>query len=497
MNSPMNSPTSSPMSSPMHRHEPLRPALPLAGERVNRPATIAVRSPYDGSLVGEVPACEPTDVDAAVDAARIALRTTPLEPWQRAEILDRAVARLSDPDRTEQLARTIAAEAAKPLKTARVEAQRAIGTFTFAAVEARRLGGEMVPVSASSVGTGKLAFTLRVPVGVVGAISPFNFPLNLVAHKLAPAIAAGCPVVLKPASQTPLSAIALATMLLDECGLPPGYLSVVTGGGSTIGNALVDHAGVAMITFTGSPEVGWGIQARAPRKRVRLELGNNSPVIIEPDADVERAATAISVAGFSHAGQSCISTQRIYVHEDVATRFIDALVPRVQALKVGDPLDPETDVSALISHDEAQRVSTWLEEAVAAGATVLCGGPGTDGALVRPTVLRDVTPDMEVCRTEVFGPVVGIATYRDFDDALALANDTRYGLQAAVYTADLGRALHAARTLDFGGVLINETPTWRADQMPYGGVRDSGNTREGPHWTVQEMTEQRLVVIHG
>jgi acyl-CoA reductase-like NAD-dependent aldehyde dehydrogenase len=447
--------------------------------------------------VGGVPELGAADVDRAVRTAREALASQPLEPWQRAAVLDRAVTLLSEPERSEALARTIAAEAAKPLKTARVEAQRAIGTFTFAAVEARRLAGEMVPVAASPVGSGKLAFTLRVPIGVVGAIAPFNFPLNLVAHKVAPAIAAGCPVVLKPASQTPLTALLLATMLVEECGLPAGYLHVVTGGGGTVGNALVDHPDVAMITFTGSPEVGWAIQARAPRKRVRLELGNNSPVIIEPDADIERAASAISVAGFSHAGQSCISTQRIYVHESVARRFTDALVPRVEALVVGDPLDPDTDVSALINRSEAERVSAWLEEAVAGGARVLCGGPGVVGSVVRPTVLSGVTPDMQVCRNEVFGPVVGIATYTDFDDAVRLANDTRYGLQAAVYTSDLGRALTAARSLDFGGVIINETPTWRADQMPYGGLRDSGNTREGPHWTVQEMTESRLVVIHG
>lgn len=482
----------------MTRPEPPPGSAPgSAPEPAPEPGFVTVRSPWDGSVVGGVPELSVADVDRAVRTAHQALATQPLEPWQRAAVLDRAVSLLSDPERSEGLARTIAAEAAKPLKTARVEAQRAVGTFTFAAVEARRLAGEMVPVSASAVGSGKLAFTLRVPIGVVGAISPFNFPLNLVAHKVAPAIAAGCPVVLKPASQTPLTALLLATMLVEECGLPAGYLQVVTGGGGTVGTALVDHPDVAMITFTGSPEVGWAIQARAPRKRVRLELGNNSPVIIEPDADIERAASAISVAGFSHAGQSCISTQRIYVHESVARRFTDELVPRVEALVVGDPLDPATDVSALINRSEAERVSAWLDEAVAAGARVLCGGPGVDGSVVRPTVLSGVTPDMQVCRSEVFGPVVGIATYTDFDDAVRLANDTRYGLQAAVYTSNLGRALTAARSLDFGGVIINETPTWRADQMPYGGVRDSGNTREGPHWTVQEMTEQRLVVIHG
>jgi acyl-CoA reductase-like NAD-dependent aldehyde dehydrogenase len=352
----------------------------------------------------------------------------------------------------------------------------------------------MVPLDAADVGEGKLGFTLRVPVGVVGAISPFNFPLNLVAHKLAPAIAAGCPVVLKPASQTPLSAIALAELLLDECGLPAGHLSVVTGGGGTVGNAIVDDPDIALITFTGSPEVGWGIRARAPHKKVGLELGNNAPVIVQPDGDVTTAATKISVAGFSHAGQSCISTQRIYLHEEIADAFLDVLLPRVDALVVGDPLDEATDVSALISRGERDRVESWIDEAVAAGAKVAGGGTERNGVLA-PTVLTNVQPDMKVCSQEVFGPVVAVQTYTEVDDAFDLANETRYGLQAAIFTRDLPLALRAARELDFGGVLVNEVPTWRADQMPYGGVRDSGNTREGPHYAVHEMTEARLVVL--
>ena len=454
--------------------------------------TIAVRSPYDGSEIGVVPASTPADVDQAVGAAKAALTSEPLPPWRRAEILEAAARLLAE--RTEAFATTIAQEAAKPIKTARIEAQRAVGTFTFAAVEARRLAGDVVPTESSSVGEGKLAFTLRVPVGVVGAISPFNFPLNLVAHKLAPAIAAGCPVVLKPATQTPLSAIALAELLRAECGLPPEYLHVVTGSGSTVGNALVEHDDVAYVSFTGSAEVGWGIATRAPRKKVRLELGNNAPVIIEPDADWDKAARAISVAGFSHAGQSCISVQRVYVHDDVADRFCAALAKLVGDLVVGDPLDDRTDVSSLITTGDRDRVKSWIEDAVAGGAEILTGGDVRDG-LLAPTVLRGVTPDMKICRDEVFGPVVGVQTYRTLDEALALSNDTRYGLQAGIYTSSLATALRAARELDFGGVLVNEVPTWRADQMPYGGVRESGNTREGPAYAVREMTEERLVVI--
>ncbi|MGH9040213.1 MAG: aldehyde dehydrogenase family protein [Acidimicrobiia bacterium] len=471
-------------------------AVPIADERFTGVETDAlpVRSPYDGSEIGRVPACGAAEVDRAVVAARAALDSGPLPAWRRAEILDRAAALLGE--KVEAMAAIIAAEAAKPIKTARVEAKRAISTFTFAAAEARRLTGEMVPMEASDVGEGKLAFTLRVPIGVVGAISPFNFPLNLVAHKLAPAIAAGCPVVLKPASQTPLSAIALANLLLDEAGLPAGWLSVVTGKGSVVGEGLVQHPGIAMITFTGSPEVGWDIRAKAARKKVSLELGNNSPVLIEADGDWETAAKKIAVAGFSHAGQSCISTQRVLVHSSVANAFTDRLVSLVEDLVVGDPMDEATDVSALISEGDRDRVQSWIEEAEAGGAKVLAGGEVRDGVLA-PTVLAGVRPEMKVCSQEVFGPVVAIATYDALDDALALANDTRYGLQAAIFTSNLSAALRAARELDYGGVLINEVPTWRADQMPYGGVRDSGNTREGPHYSVQEMTEQRLVVVQG
>jgi acyl-CoA reductase-like NAD-dependent aldehyde dehydrogenase len=469
--------------------------VPIGGEAVTTGEWIEVRAPYDDALLGRVPKCGPEQVDAAVRAAKTALDAGPPPAWKRAEILDRAAQIVAS--RTDELARVIATEAAKPMKTARVEAQRCVSTFTFAAVAARTLAGDMVPMDASAAGEGKLGFTLRMPIGVVGAISPFNFPLNLVAHKLAPAIAAGCPVVLKPASQTPLSALTLAQILLEECGLPAGRLNVVTGGGGTVGNAIVDHPDIALITFTGSPPVGWGIKARAPRKKVGLELGNNAPLIIEPSADVETAAQKVSVGGFSHAGQSCISTQRIYVHESVRERFLDALVPLVEGLVVGDPLDEKTDVSALISKGERDRVQSWVDDAVAAGAEILAGGKVREDGVLAPTVLGDVTPDMRVSADELFGPVVGVATYTDLDDALRLANDSRYGLQAAIFTADLGDALRAARTLDYGGVLVNEVPTFRADQQPYGGNRDSGNTREGPQWAVREMTEERLIILQG
>jgi acyl-CoA reductase-like NAD-dependent aldehyde dehydrogenase len=450
-----------------------------------------VRSPYDNRLVAIVPSGGAGDVDQAVQAARAALDRDDFPRADRAALLDRAGAALLD--RVDDIAQVIAAEAAKPLKTARVEAARAVDTFRFAAATARTFAGETVPMDASASGAGRTAFVLRVPIGVVAAISPFNFPLNLVAHKVAPAIAAGCPVVLKPAHQTPVSALRLAELLAD-LGVPRGWLNVVTGGGTAVGAPLTAHEDVAYITFTGSSEVGWGIAERSAKKKVRLELGANSPLIVDSDADWETAATKVAVAGFSHAGQSCISTQRIYLHDDIADLFLGTLIPRVDALRLGDPLDPNTDVSSLITPDDTERVRSWIEEAVGGGAKVLTGGEVV-GNVLQPTVIEGVTPEMKLQCQEVFGPVVTITRFRAFDDALAMANDSRYGLQAGVFTRDLGKAIKAGRTLDFGGVLINDVPTSRADQQPYGGVKDSGNTREGPAYAVEEMTERRLVVL--
>jgi acyl-CoA reductase-like NAD-dependent aldehyde dehydrogenase len=454
-------------------------------------AEITVRSPYDGRVVGRVPRCGADLLGEAVGVASALHRGGAMPVHERAEVLERAARLLVE--RRDHLAEIISAESAKPIATARVEATRAVDTFTYAAIEARRLSGEVVPLEGTAVGAGKLGFTLRVPRGVVAAISPFNFPLNLVAHKVAPAIAAGCPVVLKPASSTPLTALALADLLLDECGLPAGWLQVVPCAGS-MASHLVEHPDVAFVTFTGSPDVGWGIKAQVPRKKVVLELGNNAPVIVAPDGDRARAAKAISIAGFSFAGQSCISVQRVLVHRSIHDAFVAELVGHVEALVVGDPADPATQVSALITADETERVQATIDDAVAGGAEIRCGGKA-DGRVLLPTVLTGVRPEMEVCSLEVFGPVVGVQAYDDLDEALAIANDTRYGLQAGIYTSDLGTALRAARELDFGGVTVNEAPTWRADQMPYGGVRDSGNTREGPAYAVEEMTERRLVII--
>lgn len=458
---------------------------------------MTITSPYDDSFLWEVPACDATHVDEAVTVARRALEADPLPAWRRAEILDRAAKALTDSDVADSLARTISAETAKPVTAARGEVTRAVSTFRFSAVAARTLTGEMIPLEASEFGAGeRLGFAMRVPVGVVGAITPFNFPLNLAAHKLGPAIAAGCPVVLKPGDQTPLTGIRLVELLQDRCGLPAEWLSVVTGTGPEVGQHLVDHDDVAMITFTGSVDVGWRIRSMAPRKKVALELGNNAPVIVEPDADLKVAAAKIVAAGFGFSGQACISVQRVLAHASVIDDLLGRIVTETEALVVGPPDDEQTQVSSVISVAARDRIVSWIDEAVADGAHIATGGSVDDQGVLRPTVLRDVTPDMQVCCNEVFGPVVAVASYESIDDAIAVANDTRFGLQAGVFTADLATAVRATRVLDFGGVIVNDVPTWRADQMPYGGIRDSGNTREGPLHSAREMTELRTVILN-
>jgi acyl-CoA reductase-like NAD-dependent aldehyde dehydrogenase len=469
--------------------------LLAAGEWLETGDWDEVRSPYDGSPVGRAAQGDAALVDRAARAAQEAFESAEFPQHERAAVLDRAAELVGE--RLEDLALTIAAEAGKPLKTARVEAARCVDTLTFSATEARKLTGGTVPMEASPAGGGKLGVMLRVPYGVVGAISPFNFPLNLVAHKLGPAIAAGNAVVLKPAGQTPISALKLAAILC-EAGLPEGWLSVVPGPGSEVGNAIVEHDLTRALTFTGSAGVGWGIRSRVPHKKVNLELGSNAPLIVHADGDWETAADKAKLHAFSHAGQSCISIQRILVHADVADAFSERLLANTEALHVGDPLDPDTDVGPLISSDDRDRVKQWVEEAVEGGAELLTGGELVDeGRCLAPTLLAAPPHQAKVWCEEIFGPVATIDRYSDFDEALRMANDSKFGLQAGVFTRDVGRGLQAARTLEFGGVLINEVPTFRADQMPYGGVKDSGNTREGPAYATIELTEERFVTLQG
>ena len=463
--------------------------LLIDGEWVETGDWVDVRSPYSGEVVGRVAKAGAAEARQAVDAAARAL-DNPLPAHKRAEILVKVAGLIGR--RHEEMARTICEEAGKPIKTARVEASRAMSTYTFAAVEARKLAGEMIPMESAQAGEGKLGFTLRRPIGVVGAISPFNFPCNLVAHKLAPALAAGCPVVLKPASATPLSALLLAE-LEQEAGLPAGWLNVLVGPASAIGDVLVEDDRVKLITFTGSGEVGWGLQQRAARKRVKLELGNSTPAIVAADADLAGAAAKLAGGAFGYAGQTCISVQRIYVERGVYDAFVQAFVAKVEALKVGDPGDDDTDVGPVIDEESRTRVLAWIEEAQSSGAKLLTGGE--EGGLIRPTVLAEVADDQKVSCDEVFGPVVIVNPVDSIDEALERANGTRFGLQAGVFTASIDTALRAADALEFGGVIVNEVPSYRTDQMPYGGVKASGNTKEGPAYAVREMTEERLVVI--
>jgi acyl-CoA reductase-like NAD-dependent aldehyde dehydrogenase len=464
--------------------------LSVGGAQVTEGEHDVVRSPWDGRTVGAVPMVGQDAARAAIEAAAETMRS-PLPAFERALVLDRAAASIRE--RREDFARMLALEAGKPIKQALVEVDRSVQTLTFSATEARTLAGRGVAMDAHPSGTGHRGFTIRVPIGVVAAITPFNFPLNLAAHKVGPALAVGCGVVLKPATRVPLTAIELVRTLHDA-GLPPAMLSVIVGPSHEIGDVFAEDPRIGMITFTGSSEVGWGLVARAPRKRVALELGNSTPVIVCADADLEAAATLSATSGYAFAGQSCISVQRVIVDRRVHDSFVRLLVQAAGSLRVGDPLDPETDVGPLITSEDRDRVSEWMDEAVDAGAERLTGGTVAAGHL-RPVVLDQVGNEARIWKREAFGPVIAVRSFETLDEAIRLANDTEYGLQAGIFTRDLSTAFAAMERLEFGGVTINEAPTFRVDQMPYGGTKGSGNTREGPHFTVREMTEERTVVL--
>lgn len=466
--------------------------LLIDGQWVDAGPSMEVKNKYDGKLIGTVPTARKEDVDSAIDAAERAEDTMADMPaHKRAEILLKTAALLRA--RYDDLANTIAAEAGKALKFARAEVDRAISTFTIAAEEAKRLHGETIPLDAVPSGEGYFGFWTRRPVGVIAAISPFNFPLNLVAHKVAPALAAGNTLVLKPASTTPLAAVKLCQILM-EAGLPAGALNLVVGSGGTVGEWLVTDPRVDKITFTGSPDVGRHILSVAGIKKVTLELGNTSPVVVAPDADLDFVAKRCAVGAYYNSGQVCISVQRIYSEKNVYEPFSEKFVKAAEALVVGDPLDERVDVGPMIDTKEVDRIESWVQEAQSSGAKVLTGGK-REGTVYYPTILADVQQDMKVVAEEAFAPVASIISSDDFESALKQANDTKFGLQVGVFTNDVNRVFKAVKRLNFGGVIVNDTPNFRADHMPYGGNRQSGLGREGVKFAMEDMTNIQLVAI--
>jgi acyl-CoA reductase-like NAD-dependent aldehyde dehydrogenase len=464
----------------------------VAGEWVGGDSDREIRNPWSGEVVGTVPNASPAQIESALAAAeRGAAQMAALTAWERSQALNRAADLLAD--RIETFARTLSAEEGKPLSEARGEVARCPELLRLSAFEGAQLRGEVLPLDAAQNGAGKFGLSLRVPCGVVVAITPFNFPMLLVLHKVAPALAAGNAVILKPASTTPLVALELTRLLL-EAGVPELGLQCVTGEGSAVGSQLCSDRRVRKITFTGSTAVGEGITRIAGVKRLSLELGGNAPVAVLADADVERAAEQVAAAGYANAGQVCISTQRVIVDRKVYADFLDALAPKVSAIPTGDPFEPETRLSAMISESEAARVGSWVSEAVASGARVVAGGE-REGALHAATVVADVDPSMRMFREELFGPAVGVTPANGSEEAMRLANASEFGLAAGVFTNDLNTALRYARGIESGVLCINAAPPWRADLMPYGGVKQSGVGSEGPRYAVQEMTEVRTVVF--
>ena len=465
----------------------------LAGEWVDRDHRMDVIDPFVGEAFDTVPSASVEDVVLSSRAAEEGRRQmAALTGMDRYEILTRAVEIMKA--RKEELGQTITREEGKVISEGRLEVDRAVQTMTWSAEEAKRLRGETIPLDASPGNAGKFGFTVRVPVGIVAAIAPFNFPLNLVAHKVGPAIAAGNAVIIKPASDTPLSALKLTEILL-EAGVPDMAIQCITGSGRTIGDALVSQPNVRKVTFTGSREIGERITKMAGLKKVTMELGSNSPLIVMPDADMDKVAAATAQSGYANAGQVCISTQRVIVQESAYGDYIDALKPQVEALAVGDPKQDAMNMGPLVRETDAARVESWVNEAVEGGANLVSGGT-RNGAIMAPTILADVDPDMRISREEVFGPAVAITPAADIDQAINLANDSNFGLAAAIFTQNVDHAMRFALEAEAGNLNINSGTQFRADMMPYGGLKDSGFGKEGPPYAIDEMTELKMVVFH-
>lgn len=464
----------------------------IAGKWIRTGNAVDVRSPYDNSLVAIIHRAGLEQIGLAIDLAVEAFEKYRKMPhWKRAEALEKISAGIAA--RRDELAQTIALEAGKPIRTARTEVDRSIFTFKVAAEESRRIYGQIVPLDWQPGMDGREAQVRHVPLGVVVGITPFNFPINLVAHKVAPALAAGDPIIIRPASQTPVSALILA-QIIAETDLPEGVFSVVPST-TADANPLVEDDRIRLLTFTGSPAVGWQLKSQAGRKRVTLELGGNAGVIVHRDADYKYAAERVAWGGFSYAGQSCISVQRVYVHNDIYQAFQDELVRKVKALKAGDPLDETTDVGPLIDAGAAERVESWVEEARQGGAKVLAGG-SRQGNLWQPTLLEDLDPLMKVSCQEVFGPLVGLYRYTDVHEAIHEVDASDFGLQAGIFTKDMAIIHEAIEEIEVGGLMVNDVSTFRIDHMPYGGVKQSGMGREGLRYAIEEMSEMKLVTFN-
>ncbi len=465
----------------------------VAGQWIDTPQKIEVRNAYDNSLIDTVPRAERADVERALQSAERGARAMArLSGYERWKILKKAAELLAA--RAEDFGQTISKEEGKIIAEGRLEASRAFETIMGSAEEAKRLHGETVPLDGAPGGAGKVGLTIRVPCGVVVAISPFNFPLNLVCHKVGPALAAGNAVIVKPATDTPLSALKLTEVLL-EAGLPPEGINTLTGSGGEIGDLLVTDRRVRKITFTGSRDVGEHICRTAGLKRVTMELGSNAPVIVMPDADLDKVAAAVVSTGYANAGQVCISTQRVLAAGRIYGDFLDALKPKVAALKTGNQLDESVKVGPMVKEKEAMRVEQWIDEAVAGGARLVTGGR-RQGALYEPAIVADVKPEMRISADELFGPAVAVTPFGDIDEAIAMANDTPYGLAAGIFTENLEWAWKFARDVQSGNLHVNWGPQWRADLMPYGGLKESGFGKEGPAYAIEEMTELKMIVFH-
>lgn len=463
----------------------------VGGRWVESDTPLTVVAPSTGEVVATTWAAGPAEYEAAIDAAvscQAPLRA--MAAYERSAILRRVEAGVLE--RCDEIAHVLALEAGKPFKDARTEVQRSAFAFRVAAEEAERIYGEVIPLDLNEVSRGRTGITRRFPIGPVAGISPFNLPIGLAVHKVAPAMAVGCPLVLKPPSAAPLTMLKVAEVI-EAAGAPPGSVSVVPMS-RAMGDRMVEDDRFKLLSFTGSPEVGWDLKARAGKKKVVLELGGNAAAVVDESADLDRAVDRCAYGAFKYAGQLCISVQRILVHERLWDEFLDRFVARSAQLRVGDPLDPSSDIGPMIDGNAVSRIRSWIDDAVSAGAKMLLGG-GEDGNYFPPTVLVDVPTDAKVWESEAFAPVVCVAPFERFDDALASVNDSTFGLQAGIFTNDLAHAWRAFGELEVGGVVINDAPTYRIDHMPYGGVKDSGLGREGIRWSVEDMTELRILVM--